>query len=970
MKFNKVLTLFAALGLTATTALADEILHVASVTHDATTTNYETLTDALEAAQDDDVITLLSNVNLTNVLTVNKNITLDLAGYTIDRGLANSETAESNGNVINVDYDCTLTLDDSSVDKTGTITGGYNNSYSGGVYVKGTFVMNAGTITGNQTTGGGGGVYTRGTFTMNGGAIAGNLANKSYGGGVYVQHEFYMNGGTIAENRCNASGWPLKIDSDVAGGVYVKYGCHFYISGAPKITGNVHSLGDASEPTASDLCFERYGEDFIGLTGALTEGASIGIRSKSVNTFTNGWSTNMGTNKPSDYFFSNNGYRVEISDEGEATLTSDISDLQAEIDAAEDGSTITLQKDYVSLSGDNQLLLRGRALTLDLNGHTIDYSANNTSSCIIRCEEGTTLTLKDSGGEGKLIGNPEKSYFYGISYGNAAADGTLNSFTMEGGTISGCENAGVYVYSCVFTMKGGAISDNVGYGVYVDSNSDMILSDGEISNNGKSGVYFSSYNRIFTMTGGKINNNHGSNGAGVYISSGTFYMEGGEISGNISQYSGAGLFCSSNFFMTGGKITDNHCASSSIYSPGGVYASWGITISGKVTIIGNTQGDSYTENNMYPSSSQMITISAPLDTASRIGALYISSDEYLPTANLTKGFAEYAHWGNFVVDGGSNCRLATDGEELVWTSMTNEDMSHTVTFMDGETTLLTEYVKVAENAHAVEPITPTKEGYVFVDWTQNDLSYDFSTAVTGDITLTAVWTKNLTADNIADIDAQTYTGSAIEPEVVVTDGETTLTLGTDYTVSYSDNINAGTAKVTVTGIGNYTEIVEKTFTINRAEPTYTAPTAQTIACNQTLADIELPEGFEFENVETEIAVGSTKIVTLKYTPSDVDNYEVVTGIELSVTKTGHSFTNYVYNNDATELADGTETAVCDHGCGATDTRTAEGTKLPGTVTAVNNVEAEKQHAKKYLENGILIIEVNGVKYDVTGRVIK
>ena len=132
----------------------------------------------------------------------------------------------------------------------------------------------------------------------------------------------------------------------------------------------------------------------------------------------------------------------------------------------------------------------------------------------------------------------------------------------------------------------------------------------------------------------------------------------------------------------------------------------------------------------------------------------------------------------------------------------------------------------------------------------------------------------------------------------------------------------------------------------------------------------MPEGFEFENVETEIAVGSTKIVTLKYTPSDVDNYEVVTGIEFSVTKTDHSFTNYVYNNDATELADGTETAVCDHGCGATDTRTAEGTKLPGSVTAVNNVEAEKQHAKKYLENGILIIEVNGVKYDVTGRVIK
>ena len=85
---------------------------------------------------------------------------------------------------------------------------------------------------------------------------------------------------------------------------------------------------------------------------------------------------------------------------------------------------------------------------------------------------------------------------------------------------------------------------------------------------------------------------------------------------------------------------------------------------------------------------------------------------------------------------------------------------------------------------------------------------------------------------------------------------------------------------------------------------------------------------------------------------------------------GHAFTNYVYNNDATKLADGTETAICDHGCGTTDTRTAVGTMLPGTVTAVNGVDAEKQHAKKYIENGMLIIEVDGVKYDVTGRVVK
>ena len=42
---------------------------------------------------------------------------------------------------------------------------------------------------------------------------------------------------------------------------------------------------------------------------------------------------------------------------------------------------------------------------------------------------------------------------------------------------------------------------------------------------------------------------------------------------------------------------------------------------------------------------------------------------------------------------------------------------------------------------------------------------------------------------------------------------------------------------------------------------------------------------------------------------------------------GHSFTHYVYDDNATYDDDGTETAQCDHGCGLTDTRTKVGSKL-------------------------------------------
>lgn len=49
----------------------------------------------------------------------------------------------------------------------------------------------------------------------------------------------------------------------------------------------------------------------------------------------------------------------------------------------------------------------------------------------------------------------------------------------------------------------------------------------------------------------------------------------------------------------------------------------------------------------------------------------------------------------------------------------------------------------------------------------------------------------------------------------------------------------------------------------------------------------------------------------------------------AIPATGHTF-SYVYNEDATYAADGTETGTC-AGCGATDTRTAEGTKLEYTI---------------------------------------
>lgn len=72
--------------------------------------------------------------------------------------------------------------------------------------------------------------------------------------------------------------------------------------------------------------------------------------------------------------------------------------------------------------------------------------------------------------------------------------------------------------------------------------------------------------------------------------------------------------------------------------------------------------------------------------------------------------------------------------------------------------------------------------------------------------------------------AQTYDGNVKTPEPKITFKEWKIP-SSGYTTSYSNNTNAGTATVVVTGKDNFKGTVNKTFTINKAIPIYTAPTA-------------------------------------------------------------------------------------------------------------------------------------------------
>ena len=80
-----------------------------------------------------------------------------------------------------------------------------------------------------------------------------------------------------------------------------------------------------------------------------------------------------------------------------------------------------------------------------------------------------------------------------------------------------------------------------------------------------------------------------------------------------------------------------------------------------------------------------------------------------------------------------------------------------------------------------------------------------------------IYASSLGGCSIEGIEDKVYTGSQQTQKLQVNYGSDVLTEGTDYTVTYSNNVNAGTATLEVKGIGNYIGKVTKTFRIAAAD---------------------------------------------------------------------------------------------------------------------------------------------------------
>lgn len=209
------------------------------------------------SAWDPYVITLKSNIKCLsnaysdeNHLTVGDeaDIVLDLNGYKLDRGLT-SETAIDGGGYVIKSYG-NLTIQDSSGNDSGIITGGHNSyatDEAGGIYcIGGTLNFNGGHIY-NCSSGYGGGIYVGNVpydakFYMNGGRISN--CESSAAGGLYIlsYEECEFSGGIIDHN--NAIGNDENNINGVGGGIYIaSSGRNFSMTGGTVCNNSCRDYG-------------------------------------------------------------------------------------------------------------------------------------------------------------------------------------------------------------------------------------------------------------------------------------------------------------------------------------------------------------------------------------------------------------------------------------------------------------------------------------------------------------------------------------------------------------------------------------------------------------------------------------------------------------------------------------------------------------------------------------------------------
>ena len=531
-------------------------------------------------------------------------------------------------------------------------------------------------------------------------------------------------------------------------------------------------------------------------------------------------------------------------------------------------------------------LIKVESGSLTLNNVTIDGNnvtiSDSWTAAAINMADGTVIM-----NDGAKITNHKRTSGYGPA---VYMDG--GNFKMNGGTISGCESrnygGAIYLDGGSFEMNGGIIENNkttsdassYGGGAFYVRAAKLTINGGLIQKNSSNcggAIYNTSYGTTI-INGGVIKNNttlgDTPNGAAIFHSCKHEAKASLRIGGNANIDVGNDIYLMSNTSAT--KYVE---ITSSIKNPliltvegeseGRVIAdaAEGVVLTyndmAKIGVSNSSYALKLEDNKikLTQTSSGVTTFpvylgydanngtNAPDGSSAEIvagdSATFTISDS-VPTrtgydflgwaTDKDATSAEYRSGGSITISSNTTLyavwkKISTFEtneftQPLTITGWTYGETANTPTAVAKYGTIKYTYSNTADGTYTEE--VPTEAGTHYVKATVEETA-DYSGLESNAFEF-VIEKKTLTNDNITDIADQTYTGGEIKPAIEVKDGDKTLVLDTDYTVTYDNNTDASDeAKVMVEIISNnYAGTLEKTFTIlpktiNTAITQLTAP---------------------------------------------------------------------------------------------------------------------------------------------------
>ena len=556
-------------------------------------------------------------------------------------------------------------------------------------------------------------------------------------------------------------------------------------------------------------------------------------------------------------------------------------------------AAITIKGDVTFTGGGtlNRMSTSGNLIKVESGSLTLGNVTIDGNDVIIS-DSGAAAAINMAGGtvimnDGTKLTNHKRTSGYG-----PAVYMTGGNFKMKGGTISGCESrnygGAIYLDGGSFEMNGGIIENNkttlssAGYGggAFYVREASLIIDDGLIQNNSSNSggaIYNTSFGTTI-INGGVIKGNaavgDSPSGSAIFHSCKTTGEATLQIGGNANINVGNDIYLMSNTSAT--KYVE---ITSSIKNPliltvegeseGRVIAdaadgvvltyndmakirlsnsSYALKLeNNQIKLTQTSSGETkfpvylgYDANNgtnapdgssaeIVAGNSATFTISNSVPTRTGYNFLGWATNKDATSAEYSSGGSItissnttlYAVWKKI-----STFETNEFTQQLAITGWTYGETANTPTAVAKYGTIKYTYSNTADGTYTEE--VPTNAGTYYVKATVEETA-DYSGLESNAFEF-VIEKKTLTNDNITDIADQTYTGGEIKPTIEVKDGDKTLVLDTDYTVTYDNNTKASDeAKVTVEIISNnYAGTLEKTFTIlpktiNTAITQLTAP---------------------------------------------------------------------------------------------------------------------------------------------------